>query len=66
MNKKDITYLVLSRKIGESFVIGDDIEVKLVEKKGTMYRIKISAPRDVAIYRKELLEQKEKNDNNGD
>ena len=26
MNKKDITYLVLSRKIGESFVIGDDIK----------------------------------------
>lgn len=46
--------LVLSRKVGESFVIGDDIMVTVVRIAGGGVRIGIEAPRDYNIVRKEL------------
>jgi carbon storage regulator len=46
--------LVLERRVGESIMIGDDIEVRLVAVKGKIARIAISAPRDVTIYRDEV------------
>jgi carbon storage regulator len=46
--------LVLSRKVGESFVIGDDILVTVVRIAGGGVRIGIEAPSDYAIVRKEL------------
>lgn len=49
--------LVLSRKLGESVVIGTDVELKIVEVKGNRVRIAISAPEDCRILRSELLAQ---------
>lgn len=49
--------LALSRKPGESIIIGKDIEVMILESKGDQIKIGIKAPKDVAIYRKELFEQ---------
>jgi carbon storage regulator len=48
--------LVLSRKKDEKLVIGDDIEVTIVEVKGETVRIGISAPPEIKIYRGELLD----------
>lgn len=48
--------LVLTRRIGETLVIHDDIEVTILDIKGHQVRIGIKAPRDVAIVRTELLE----------
>jgi carbon storage regulator len=48
--------LVLSRKKDEKIVIGDGIEVVIVEIKGDTVKIGVSAPKDVPIYRSELLE----------
>jgi len=48
--------LVLSRQIGESLLIGDDISVKVLEVNGDTIKIGIDAPKSVAIYRKELYE----------
>ncbi|BDD87364.1 carbon storage regulator CsrA [Desulfofustis limnaeus] len=54
--------LVLSRKAGEGFLIGDDIVVKVVEVKGATVRIGIEAPQDRKIYRQEVYEKiKEQN-----
>jgi carbon storage regulator len=54
--------LVLSRKAGEGFLIGDDIIIKIVEAKGGTIRIGIEAPRDRKIYRQEVYEKiKEQN-----
>lgn len=48
--------LVLSRRAGESVVIGDDVTVSILEVRGDVVRVGISAPRAVAVHRAELLE----------
>lgn len=50
--------LVLTRKIGELIVIGDDIKIKIVEIKGKQVRIGIEAPRNVEVNREEIYRQK--------
>jgi carbon storage regulator len=51
--------LVLSRKVGESVVIGDDVTVTILEVRGDIVRVGIDAPRSVAVHRAELLAQLE-------
>jgi len=48
--------LVLSRKVGEAIVLGDDVEVVVLGVEGDTVRLGIQAPRNVPIWRKELLE----------
>ena len=47
--------LVLTRRKNQSIVIGDDIVVTVLEVKGDQIRLGITAPRDVQVYREELL-----------
>ena len=49
--------LALARKINQSIMIGNDIEVTLLEIKGDQIKIGISAPQNVPIYRKEIFDQ---------
>ncbi len=49
--------LILTRKIGESIVIGDDIEIVLAELTKGAARIGINAPKKMSIYRKEIYEK---------
>ena len=51
--------LVLSRRPGESVVLGDDITITVLEVRGDVIRIGIDAPRSVRVHRAELLEQLE-------
>ncbi len=48
--------LTLTRKVGESIRIGDDIEIVVKEIRRNQVRIGIVAPRDVAIFREEVYE----------
>lgn len=48
--------LVLSRKKGESLMIGDNIEVKVLGVEGDQVKIGIVAPRSVAVHRSEVYE----------
>lgn len=51
--------LVLTRKRGESILIGDDIRITLVEIKGKGVRLGIECPKDVKILREELTQERE-------
>lgn len=46
--------LALSRKVNESLMIGNDIEITILEIKGDQVKVGISAPKSVPIYRKEI------------
>lgn len=49
--------LALSRKITESIVIGNDIEITVLDIKGDQVKIGIKAPKTVPVYRKEIYMQ---------
>lgn len=49
--------LVLSRRVNQSIKIGDDIEIMIIEVRGDQVRVGVSAPRDVAVHRKEVYLQ---------
>lgn len=47
--------LVLSRKRGQSIMVGDNIEISVVEIQGDQVRIGITAPANISIHRKEIF-----------
>lgn len=49
--------LVLTRKSGESLMIGETIVITIIEVRGGQVKIGVEAPREIAVYRKELLEK---------
>jgi len=49
--------LVLTRKLGEGIIIGDNITIKIIEMKGGSVRIGIEAPRENKIYRQEVYDK---------
>lgn len=48
--------LVLTRHSGESLIIGDNIEITVVEVQGDKVKLGINAPKEISVMRKELLE----------
>lgn len=52
--------LVLTRRVGESFTIGDDITVTVLESRDRRMRIGIEAPPEVYIKRSELINDQKK------
>jgi len=49
--------LILARKLNESIMIGDDVEIVLVEIKGDQVKLGIRAPRNVAVHRTEIYKE---------
>ena len=49
--------LILTRRIGESLRIGDDVEVTVLGVKGGQVRVGITAPKDVEVHRQEIYER---------
>lgn len=49
--------LALSRKSNESIIIGNDIEITILEIKGDQVKVGINAPKSVPVYREEVYEQ---------
>jgi carbon storage regulator len=48
--------LILSRKVDERIVIGDEIEISVIDIRGDQVKIGIEAPRSIKVYRKEVYQ----------
>lgn len=48
--------LILSRRINESIIVGDNIEIKIVDVSNRVVKLGIEAPKEVAVHRKEVYE----------
>ncbi len=57
--------LVLTRRIGESIVIGDNIKMTILNVKGNQVRIGIEAPKDISIHREEIYQRIQNNSPDG-
>jgi carbon storage regulator len=49
--------LILTRRVGESLMVGDDITITVLGVKGNQVRIGVNAPRDVAVHREEIYKR---------
>lgn len=59
--------LILTRRVGETLMIGDEVSVTVLGVKGNQVRIGVSAPKDVTVHREEIYERirQEKAQGNG-
>ena len=49
--------LILTRRVGETVMIGSDVTVTVLGVKGNQVRVGVNAPRDVAVHREEIFER---------
>jgi carbon storage regulator len=59
--------LILTRRIGETLMIGDDVKITVLSINGNQVRIGVNAPKEIAVHREEIYQriQNEKNENRG-
>jgi carbon storage regulator len=59
--------LILTRRVGETLMVGDDVTVTVLGVKGNQVRIGVNAPKDVAVHREEIYDRiRKENETGGD
>jgi len=58
--------LILTRRVGETLMIGDEVTVTVLGVKGNQVRIGVNAPKDVAVHREEIYDRIKKEDEDGE
>lgn len=49
--------LILTRKVGESLLIGDDVSITILNIRGNQVKIGVKAPKDVSVHREEIYQR---------
>ena len=49
--------LILTRRVGETLMVGDDVTVTVLGVKGNQVRIGVNAPKDIAVHREEIYDR---------
>lgn len=49
--------LILTRRVGETLMVGDEVTVTVLGVKGNQVRLGVNAPRDVAVHREEIYQR---------
>jgi carbon storage regulator len=49
--------LILTRRVGETIMIGDNVTVTILGAKGNQARVGVNAPKDIAVHREEIYER---------
>lgn len=62
---RDETMLILTRRVGETVVIGDEVQVTVLGVKGNQVRLGVNAPRDVSVHRQEIYDRIKKEQSAG-
>ena len=57
--------LILTRRIGETLIIGDEVTVTVLGVKGSQVRIGVNAPKDVAVHRQEIYDRIKREEDGG-
>ena len=57
--------LILTRRVGETVMIGNEVTVTVLGVKGNQVRIGVNAPKDVAVHREEIYERIKREDHDG-
>jgi len=55
--------LVLTRKLNESIMIGDDVKITIIDVRGDQVKLGISAPRQIAVHREEIYQEIQRESN---
>lgn len=53
----EVAMLILTRKTGESLLVGDDVEITVLSVRGSQVKLGVNAPKDIGVHRQEIYQK---------